>query len=70
MSFAERPDAYIRGRGADGSLFAGLFAQGSYAGAFPHDTGVYLEKAYGLALVPRESRRDDLLDRLLERSGG
>lgn len=44
--FSERPNVYLRGTTVDGTVFVGVFAQASYAGAFPHDADLYLQEAY------------------------
>jgi hypothetical protein len=47
--FSDRPTMYLRVQTADGTPVAGLFADDSYAGGFPHDTDLLLEDAWDLA---------------------
>ena len=44
--FSDRPTVYIRVRTTDGTWLAGLFADDSYAGGYPHDTDLLLEEAW------------------------
>ena len=44
--FSDRPTVYIRARTTDGTWIAGLFADNSYAGGYPHDTDLLLEQAW------------------------
>ena len=44
--FSDHPTVYLRVRTTDGSWLAGLFADASYAGGFPHDTDLLLEEAW------------------------
>lgn len=46
--FSERLTAYLRIETVDGTAVAGLFADESYAGGFPHDTDLYLEQAWSM----------------------
>ena len=47
--FSDRPTMYLRVQTTDGAPVAGLFADDSYAGGFPHDTDLFLEDAWDLA---------------------
>lgn len=47
--FSERPTAYLRIETLDGQPVAGLFADQSYAGGFPHESDLYLEQAWSLS---------------------
>ena len=47
--FSDRPTMYLRVQTTDGTPVAGLFADDSYAGGFPHDTDLFLEDAWDLA---------------------
>jgi uncharacterized protein DUF6338 len=44
--FSERPTAYMRVKTTDQTWIAGLFADRSYAGGFPHDADLLLEEAW------------------------
>jgi hypothetical protein len=44
--FSDRPTVYIRVRTIDGTWLAGVFADNSYAGGYPHDTDLLLEEAW------------------------
>lgn len=44
--FGESPAVYLRGRTPDGAVFAGRFADASYAGGFPHSADLLLEEAF------------------------
>jgi hypothetical protein len=44
--FSDRPTVYIRVRTIDGTWLAGLFADDSYAGGYPHDADLLLEQAW------------------------
>jgi len=46
--FSDRPTMYLRVQTTDGTPVAGLFADDSYAGGFPHDTDLFLEDAWDL----------------------
>ena len=46
--FSDRPTTYLRVSVKDGDPVAGLFADGSYAGGFPHDADLLLEEAWGM----------------------
>lgn len=46
--FSERLTAYLRIETVDGTAVAGLFADASYAGGFPHDADLYLEQAWSM----------------------
>ena len=47
--FSERLTAYLRIETVDGTALAGLFADESYAGGFPHDADLYLESAWSMS---------------------
>lgn len=47
--FSDRPTMYLRVQTTDGTPVAGLFADDSYAGGFPHDADLFLEDAWDLA---------------------
>ncbi|HEY8653377.1 MAG TPA: DUF6338 family protein [Dermatophilaceae bacterium] len=47
--FSDRPTMYLRVQTTDGTPVAGLFANDSYAGGFPHDADLFLEDAWDLA---------------------
>lgn len=46
--FSERQNLYLRVETTDGNAVAGLFADKSYAGGFPHDTDLYLEESWSM----------------------
>ena len=47
--FSDRPTVYLRVRTTDGTWLAGLFANHSYAGGYPHDTDLLLEEAWEIS---------------------
>lgn len=46
--FSERLNLYLRVETTDGTAIAGLFADKSYAGGFPHDADLYLEESWSM----------------------
>ncbi|MDQ1537583.1 MAG: hypothetical protein QOE58_1976, partial [Actinomycetota bacterium] len=46
--FSDRPTMYLRIQTTDGIPIAGLFADDSYAGGFPHDADLFLEDTWDL----------------------
>jgi hypothetical protein len=44
--FSERPACFLRIRTVDGEAIAGMYADRSYAGAFPHDCDLLLEETW------------------------
>lgn len=46
--FSERPNVYLRVRLTSDKWLAGRFADGSYAGGFPHDADLLLEEAWAV----------------------
>ena len=46
--FSERQNLYLRVETTDGTAVAGLFADKSYAGGFPHDADLFLEESWSM----------------------
>lgn len=46
--FSERPTVYVRVKTTDQTWIAGLFADRSYAGGFPHETDLFIEEAWAI----------------------